>query len=331
MSRWLRLDERHTPETAAALYRVLEARVRAVPGITAFALADGVKQSDLTSIRVPGQAPRPVTARSVSTEYFQALGIPIVAGRALAPGESGVAVISEHLARGLWPGESALGKTMDDPDRGTLLVVGIAKTLPESYFNGTPLQLYRPFHARARSREMVIRFEGDTRSSIRGVSAALRDVFPGVVPAPETLRAQVDAAAHEFRVVAGLLFAVGVVIILLAVIGIYGVIAFSVRQRARELGIRVALGARSLEIVRLLCVSGMRPVWIGLAAGLALAIAGAQVVEQAFSGSGIPMHAGDPLAYLGGGLLIVGASAAAMAGPAFRAAHTDPVEALRHD
>jgi ABC-type antimicrobial peptide transport system permease subunit len=123
----------------------------------------------------------------------------------------------------------------------------------------------------------------------------------------------------------------GAVTILLAVVGIYGVVAFAVKQRTRELGIRVALGASGGRIVTLVLVSGLKPVGVGMMTGLLLALAASRVVERAFGNTGVPLDVTDPLTFLAGTLVLSAAAIAAMYGPARRAGRADPMQAIRHE
>jgi len=122
---------------------------------------------------------------------------------------------------------------------------------------------------------------------------------------------------------------IGLVATLLATAGIYGAVSFAVNQRTKELGIRVALGAQKLDIIREVFLSGGKPVVQGLLAGLWLSVAAAAALERSFQGSPLRLDTANPLLYCGAGLLLTAAAALAMLGPARRGARSDPLDALR--
>src|SRR5205807_833142 len=137
--------------------------------------------------------------------------------------------------------------------------------------------------------------------------------------------------AAIFWKMAEIVMLLGCVAMLLAVVGIYGVISFSVSRRTREVGIRMALGATRAEIVRCMIGSGVRPVIAGVSAGMLLSIVGAVALRQALRATPIGLNAADPVAYVAVAVLLVFTAFCAMLGPALRAARSDPSHALRHD
>jgi ABC-type antimicrobial peptide transport system permease subunit len=136
----------------------------------------------------------------------------------------------------------------------------------------------------------------------------------------------VDDIVSRFWILIQLVLILGILAVLLAVVGIYGVVAFAVSRRTRELGIRVALGATHRDIIRFVLTSGMRPVFGGLLAGIALSVGASVVLSRVLFG----VHTWDPIVYLVVSMLLVTSALAAMCGPALRAAHADPMHALRH-
>ena len=328
-----------TPQGRSDLQRSIVDRLRGIPGVEWVAFADEVRQTDTEFIQLAGASPttrRGTTARSVSPEYFQAIGIPIVQGRPFQKADLGVspptvAIVSQSLARTLWPGEIAVGKQLEGSDGKLTMVIGVASDLPQSYFNGTGAQLYRPLGPNASGGELLVRFRGDFRPLAPAIRSAISDLDRNALVVPQTLEARVANSDQAFQVLARLVLGLGAMTILLAVVGIYGVVAFAVKQRTRELGIRVALGARGSEIVRLVLASGLKPVAVGILIGLLLAVVGSRVMERAFGNTGIPLDVDDPLTFLAGTLLLSVAAIAAMFGPAQRAGAADPMQALRHE
>jgi len=179
--------------------------------------------------------------------------------------------------------------------------------------------------------EILVRFAGKAGAVERAVRQEMHKIDPRSISSPRTLQALIEREAAPFRTLLQMVFFLGLVAILMAVVGIYGVAAFAVRRRARELGIRVALGANQAEIIRLVMVTGTRPVIAGLAAGMCLALAAAQPLGRLFKSSSVGLDTTDPLTYLAAALVLALAAAAAMFGPAYRAAAADPVRTLRQD
>src|SRR5262249_13362812 len=140
-----------------------------------------------------------------------------------------------------------------------------------------------------------------------------------------------DRDASPFTRLFQMVLFLGAVATLMVVVGIYGVAAFSVRQRTRELGIRMALGADKQEMVRLVMVAGTRPILVGLTVGMLFAMATAGPLSQAFQRSAMTLRPRDPLAYFAAAIALLLAAGAAMFGPALRAADADPVKALRQE
>jgi ABC-type antimicrobial peptide transport system permease subunit len=135
----------------------------------------------------------------------------------------------------------------------------------------------------------------------------------------------------RFRTLSGMVIFLGGIALLLAVIGVYGVVAFAVSQRSQELAIRVALGARRADIMRAVLAPGMRPILAGILAGLLLSMAGSAALVVAFRSSPVALKASDPLAYLGVCVVLAAASLVAMFRPAWRAGGADPAAALREE
>jgi ABC-type antimicrobial peptide transport system permease subunit len=174
-------------------------------------------------------------------------------------------------------------------------------------------------------------FEGDARPIQRAVRAIVRDMDGELMAAPRTLKAQIDEGSSTFWRMAQLVLLLGCVAVLLAVVGIYGVVSFAVTQRTREFGIRMALGATKTDIVRSVLGSGLRRIIAGLAVGLVLALACSEVLAQIVKDRQLALDTRDPITYIVVSLLLISAALAAMLRPAFRAAGSDAAQALRHD
>ena len=177
----------------------------------------------------------------------------------------------------------------------------------------------------------MVRFDGDPFPAQRAVRNLLRDIDPEIRPRIETLPFAIDTHAGIFWKLAEMVPLLGVVAVVLAVLGIYGVIAFSMSRRTHEMGIRMALGATRMDIVRSAIATGVRPVLCGLFAGLLLCSVGAVALQQAFRATPIGLNTRDPIAYLAVVILLGVIALAAMLGPALRAGSFDPLRARRHD
>jgi len=331
-------DEAH----GRALYRTLADRLAALPGVTAVAYARVLPLSMNmvgTDVVVPGYAPPggqvgeafPVLMDEVDEGYLAATRIALVGGRGIrATDDSGaayVAVINETFARRLWPDGTAIGRSFQLDGRA-VTVVGVARDTKFGRLDEAPAPfMYLPLaqHWRA-DVNLLVRTAGDpapTAAAIRRTLAALDPTLPA--PTTTTLQqaASVVLLPQRFAVaVTGMLGAVG---LLLAVIGLYGVLSFSAAQRTREMGVRLALGARRADVVRLVVREGVRLIAVGMTIGLALALAGTRLLTPFLFG----VSPVDPLTFLAIGATLAGVALAASWLPARRAAAVDPAASLR--
>jgi predicted permease len=318
------------------------AKVSAIPGVESVALATRVPlqvNANRWEIWIPGRN-RPgdhgdtVEVTTVSTGYFKTMGVAIVEGRAFSdddrPDTPYVAVVNETLARRFWPGQSAIGKVFHTRggDGPPFQIVGVSADHKVLTVSEAPT----PFLQVARSQRpssytaIIARTRGDASALLRDMRAALLSLEPNLVFIEnQTMETEVDATLLPMRVSAWLVTCVGLVAMLLAAIGLYGVIAYSVARRTREIGIRVALGARPGAVVGLVMQQGLLVAGVGLLAGCLLAAAAARAIAGALYG----VTAADPWSWLAAALLLITVSALANLIPAWRAAHVDPSEALR--
>ena len=337
----------YTPATAAAFYQTLEQRVRALPGVHSVAFAgmtpfsgdEGIGPGE--EMRLPGQAKGAglkVSVNVVSPGYFDTLRIPIVRGRAFRDGETPIvgasspAVISEAFARAMWPAADPLGQTIQDAAGNPLEIVGIARDLKSERFGAVDRPyVYRLRRPQAFGDTLMAQVQGDplpVQLAIRGV---IRDMDREMMPRIGTIQDARNTFADIFWKMAEMVLLLGAVAIVLAVVGIYGVVAFAVSRRTREMGIRMALGATRANIVISVISSGVRPILFGLSIGLLLALAGAAALSQVLQATPIGLDVHDPIAYGAVALLLIATALAAMLGPAWRAARSDPSQALRQE
>lgn len=211
---------------------------------------------------------------------------------------------------------------------GLLEVVGVARDVKSERFG----EFDRPFVYRLRSpHTLMARFQGDPVPVELAVRNLIRQMDREMLPRVGTIQTAMDNFADVFWKMAEMVLFLGAVAIVLAVVGIYGVVAFAVSRRTREMGIRMALGATRRDIVLSVIRSGVRPILFGLSIGLLLALAGAAALSEALRSTPIGLNVHDPIAYLAVSLLLVSTALAAMFGPALRAARSDPSQALRQD
>jgi predicted permease len=346
------LPESKYPEKAkrwAFASSVLE-RLRALPGVTAAGVVSNVPLSGDENIEglVFEGRPRPRSTddtpladfRQASPGYFEAMGIPKVRGRLFALADTAdaprVAVIDQTLARVYWPGEDPVGKRFrfgpyDDPDPGPwVTVVGIVGNVRNSGLHIEPRpQAYVPMTQTSyASQTFVLRTGRDPRSVIQEARAAVyavdRDQPVAQVRTMEQVVAQ-SMAARRFNMV--LLGAFAGLALLLAAVGIYGITAYSVAQRTREMGLRMALGAQRGSVLGLVLKEAGALALIGLGAGLLLAFAATRVMASLLYGVGTT----DPATFasVAAGLALVSLAAAWV--PGRRATQVDPIVAMRAD
>jgi predicted permease len=334
----LRYDAARAKQFFEEAQRVLAA----LPGVTGVAVAERTPFSinfNTSRFYVPGHhdpgAPLPSLQRTrVSAAYFETLGVPILQGRGFTSADTerspGVIVINETMARRYWPGESALGRRVHlrGPDGPAFEIVGIAADHKVSTVSEAP----QPYVHFARSQQpapygtFVVRTRGDATRLLGQMRQALLSLEPNLVFVDnQTLDDQLSATLLPVRVTAWLVAVVGGIALLLAAIGLYGVIAYSVARRTREIGIRLALGARTPSVLGLVMRQGLVLAGAGAVTGGVLAA----VAARALSGLLYDVTPADPLAWGGALAIVLGTAAAANLVPARRAAAVEPSVALR--
>jgi len=269
--------------------------------------------------------------------YFQVLGIPLIRGRIFDERDGAnsphVAVISESLARDRWPNQDPIGHTIEfgnmDGDLRLLNIVGIVGDTHEYGLDAPPRPtVYVNLFQRPRAAITVTMLsDADTRLVTSAARGILQDLNPEI-PARFRTFSQVYSASlgsRRFNVI--LIGFFGIVALLLATAGVFGVMAYSVSRRTREIGVRVALGAASGDVLRMILSQGLRTILIGVAIGIAGSLALTRTVESLLFG----VTATDPPTFGGVTLLLVGAALLACFIPARRATKVDPMVALRYE
>jgi predicted permease len=336
----------YSPQRSERFYDEAQARVRQIPGVESVGLATRVPFSVNTNrweIWITGRhdattPPDVIDVTRVSPSYFDTIGVPIVEGRNFTesdrPDTPRVAIVNETMARKYWPGDTAIGKTFHtrNAQGPTFEIVGVAADHKVTTVGEPPT----PFIQAARSQQpnsysfIVARTRGDAAALLRDMRRELLALEPGLVfVEAQTMEAEVATTLFPVRVGATLVTVVGIVAMLLAAIGLYGVIAYSVSRRTREIGIRMALGARPANVLGQVMRHGFAVTSVGLIVGCLLA-AGAAVLTARFVANALyGVGLADPVSWGVATALLLSVSSLANFIPAWRAARVQPSVALR--
>jgi hypothetical protein len=279
--------------------------------------------------RLPGESPRTrhvTLAMDVSKEVPPFLGMPIVMGRGLVDSDGDDAIlINESMARTYWPDENPVGKTVIE--RIERRVVGVVRDASLSRLDRVEPTMFRPIEA-TQVPVMLVRASLErSRATIRTMSAVAERIDPRVRVSVDSIAGNLDRQLEGLRTSAVLAGILGVIATVLACVGVFGVFAYVVQQRTREIGVRTALGAPASRVVTLLLRDSMRSLVAGLVVGAAAAIAVARILASELYGAS-PF---DPIVLAGAALLLTAAGLMATLAPARRAAQIDPLIALRHE
>jgi predicted permease len=275
-----------------------------------------------------------VDMRSVNGDYFHAMGIPLRAGRVFDESDRkhGVALVGESTARKIWPGENPIGKRFHFGELSAPLleVIGVAGDVRGNGLQkGAEQVVYIPYWYRGRSAtSLVVRTGMDPKSIAAAVRAEVRKLDPELpVPQFKTMQDIVSASVSERKFQLTLVLVFAGIALVLACLGIFGVVSYTVAQRRGEMGIRLALGATAGNLRTLVVRQGLAPVVVGLAAGIIGALALGRVMEGLLFG----VKASDPWTLIGVSCLLIAVAAAACYIPAMRVSRADPLSALRYE
>jgi putative ABC transport system permease protein len=282
----------------------------------------------------PGQS-IPVNWRSISPDYFRAMGAPLAAGRTFTEEEAwqklSAVIINQTFQRRYWPDENPLGKRIKiGPAPDWVTVVGVAADVKESGLNAdTEAGLYLPYViAPSPAITLVLRTGPEPLSLAGAASAAIRRVdSEQAVSKISTLEQLLSETVAQPRFNTGLLALFALLALLLAAVGIYGVMSYAVASRTQEIGLRMAMGAQARDVLKLVVGQGMRMVAFGLALGLLAALGLTRWLKTFLFG----VEATDPLTYAVIAVLLAAVALLACYIPARRAAKVDPLVALRHE
>ena len=295
----------------SADYREMAERIRALPGVESMAFASMAPFSDRGS---------KTAVNYVTPGFFATIGIPVVAGREFNGSDERAVVVSESYG-------AQLGAIIDG-----FTVIGVARDTAYSQFGGENRRLsYRLQGGANAGGNLIVRYSGDFAAVSRSVANALDRLDPEQTAKPYTPRAEINEMAARFSTLLSMVLFLGAVALLLAIVGVYGMVAFAVSQRAKELAIRVALGAQRGDVIRCVIAPGIAPIAAGVFAGLMLSLGGSALLAQLFKRSPMAFAAWDPVSYTVICVVLTGAALLAMFLPARRAAGADPAEALRQE
>ncbi len=330
-------------EALLAFYGRLFGRLDALPGVRAATFGHVPLIADYTwdtSVLLPGETPATAARhysnlQTVRENFFEALGIPRILGRDFSEKDDAraprVAIVNQAFAGKYFPGQSPLGQRVreseEDPELEIVGVVGDTKY--DSQRKEIEPQLFTPWRQQGDSigeMRFALRTASDPAAMAETVRRVVREIDPNL-PVTEvgTQEARSEANLSRERLYARLLTFFGVIALSLAAIGLSGVLGYSVAQRTNEIGIRMALGARGPQVVRMIVLQGLRPTLAGLILGLAASLASGRILASLVYGVGTS----DPATLATVAVILAAVAALAALLPARRAARVDPIVALR--
>jgi predicted permease len=320
----------------AGFQRQLMERIRLMPGAEIVAHASKVPLSpgrQQTTFRLSKDGNEfVVDTNDVSPEYFSLIGMPILGGRTFTAAElqgpSRAVIVSEATARRYWPGHNPVGQTLlmgEVP----LEIVGVAKDAHVSHVAETESSyMYLPAGPSAqRGLRTLVRSQIDFATLARSVTGAARELDPELVVRVNRLEGNLEYWRGRARLTASLSGALGLLALLLAAVGVYGVVSYVVSRRRREVGIRLALGASARDVQRLIVRQTFGPIAIGAVIGIAAASAASRTLESVLFG----ISPFDPITFVGAGVFLVGVAELATILPIRGALKVDPVTTLRYE
>lgn len=338
---------RYNDEKSREFYRTLVERARAVPGVTSVALAEAVPlvpggQPSLTLVpdgyALPkGQETLTVFGEAVSENFFDTMRIPILHGRAFTTSDKAdahrVAVVNQAFVEKYWPHQDPIGKRirLDKRDGPVLEVVGVTSTGRYLFISEPPTPyIYVPY-AQQPARGMTVLAEtsgnpADLAAPLRGIVRSLDADLPIYNARPLPI-VYYQRSVSLLLLILQLVGTLGLIGLMLALVGLYGLIAYSVSRRTQEIGIRMALGARRMDVVRMVLRQGLLLSGIGIAIGLVASAGVRNLMALGLVGLGVTSPA--VLVVVPVVLMIVTMAACYL--PARRASHVDPIRALRYE
>jgi predicted permease len=342
----------YKPEQLAALYQQLLDRVNALPAVRSASIALYSWLSDMEVIQgitVPGYTPQPDERSSVQVNlagprYFETEGMTLLLGREFGAQDTEssrhVAVVNEALVRRFYFGRNPIGKTLHFQTifkGGDIEVVGVVKNAKyNSPGDNSTEMVFLPVFQASREVAQIGAYAGDleirTAGNPTSVTGEVRAAVAGIdknlpVDKVATLNEMVDRSLNQVSLIAGLSSLFGVLAMLLACVGLYGVMSYAVARRTNEIGIRVALGAQRSDVLRLVVGHGLKLTIAGVFIGIVAALPLARLLAGLLSG----VKPSDPLTFVAVSLVLTAVALIASYIPARRATKVDPMTALRHE
>ncbi len=331
----------HDAVRLKAFQQQVEDRVSRIPGVQAVTWASNLPfwSSASRGISIEGQEQQrksetiTTVTDTIDVDYFKTMQIPLLQGRAFTAADQNgslpVVIINEDLARRYWPHGNAIGSHLRlSGDTVRLQIVGVVKTSNYTTLGEAPQPcLYLPLRQSAGGgANLYVRSAGDPSLLLPAVQRSIKEVDPGVqVTDVRTGAKLVNQVLWNARIVLGMLAIFGLLALALASVGLYGILAYSVSSRQREIGVRMALGASRFDVLRLVLRQGMALVAVGVSLGLAISL----LVGRAFSRMLFGLSPADPLSLLGASAVLLLVAALACYLPALAASRMDPMQALR--
>jgi predicted permease len=342
---WTRVDAGDSAGTRVTFaLREAATRMARVPGVRAATIASGMPMAGGSSgeITVPGRdtVVRGVFRNNVAANFFQTTGISFVEGRPFTADEvqsrAPVVVLSQAAAGMVFPGESAIGKCVGLRRNASSCstVVGVTRDTRayqifetrQNYHIYVPLTEDAGYYS---ARYLIVNADSRHAEEVRARTLAeLKQLLPGVEGIyARTTAAQIEPQYRPWKVGAQIFSAFGVLALVVAAIGVYAVVSYSVSQRTHEMGVRIALGARISDMLNLVVGEGLRVVALGVVIGIVVALALGRLVAAYLFG----VTSRDPFVILGAAAVLTGVGLVASLIPAWRAARVDPINSLRSD
>ncbi len=319
-------------------YQLLLERVRALPGVSSASLSDYLPLGTSRSVHgiqidgvnpAPGQKSLMAQEASVAPDFFSTMGVTLLNGRDFSPQDSqpgaGKVIINQAMAAHYWPGRNPIGEHFKD-GKQTVEIVGVVKTGKYRTLSEDPIDfMYLPLGSQSQE-FLVVRTGTGEEAALDGIRRVIQTLDPNVVPLEmESISQYMGLPLFAAHTTGVLLALFGVVALLLATIGLSGVVSYSVSQRTNEIGVRMALGADRLDVVRLILKQGMLLTGIGILIGLVLSFASTRVLAGLLYG----IKADDPLTFASVAVFLGAVAFISCYVPARRAASLDPMKSLR--
>jgi predicted permease len=329
-------------EARRTFYDELAQNLKAIPNVVAVTRASVVplgQDRESTGYRIEGYMPPngngvvSIANDLVGPDYFQTLGIPIIEGRVpapgLAPGPPSEVVVNQAMAERFWPNQSAIGKRLGVDDNLTARIVGVARTIPYYQIGESPRPyVYVPVPTIPSVLTVFVKAKGDPREVLANIRQVVHSVDPKISAErirtfAEVRRVPLFPARALLAVASGF----GLLSLVLTLIGMYGVISYSVSRRTREFGIRMALGAKRSLVFRMVIREGLNLTLVGIVAGVAAALFCTRFLATLLFG----ITPTDPATFSVISILMILTASVACYIPARRATRVDPLVALRED